>query len=304
LRALTCKAKQKCSLVDTSQVKVARLSCTWPKDGRTSLDVRLEQDTVQSGKIRGHSGRPEKDCTRSQSCVRVLANEFRKFGMKMMKRIIPFLLLTVILTGCDNPKPDNPADTPAAETKRRSPVERTFVSPPIVASARFQVGKTTIYDPAYVSLAYPGGDVPIERGVCTDVVVRALRDSLHIDLQELVHEDMKMAFSEYPKLWGLKKPDRHIDHRRVPNIATYFGRKGYFVGVSEKPEDYLPGDFVTCTVGRNLPHIMIVSDAKTPAGVPLVIHNIGSGTKEENRLFNFPITGHYRIKAKQISNHD
>lgn len=169
-------------------------------------------------------------------------------------------------------------------------------SSPIARAARSQVGRTVIYDSAYVGLKYPGGDVPIERGVCTDVVIRALRKARNIDLQQLVHEDMKSAFSQYPTIWGLKRPDSNIDHRRVPNLITFFERKGYSVGVTQKPEDYLPGDIVTSTVGRNRPHIMIVSDKKTTAGVPLVIHNIGSGTKEENRLFSFPITGHYRIE--------
>ena len=107
---------------------------------------------------------------------------------------------------------------------------------------------------------------------------------------------MKANFSKYPAQWGLTRPDRNIDHRRVPNLKTYFKRKGYALAVTRKKEDYLPGDLVTCTVGRNLPHIMIVSYRKGPEGIPLVIHNIGSGAKEENRLFEFPLTGHYRIK--------
>jgi len=235
----------------------------------------------------------------SRSAAEPSSHRMRKVSMNTMKRIIPVMLLAVMLAGCDKPKPGMPSEAPLAETKPQPQVGQVMASPPIVASARLQVGSTIIYDPAYVNLTYPGGDVPIERGVCTDVVIRALRDSLDMDLQKLVHEDMKTAFSEYPQIWGLKKPDRNIDHRRVPNLATYFRRKGYFVAVSNKPEDYLPGDMVTCTVGGNLPHIMIVSDAKTTGGVPLVIHNIGSGAKEENRLFDFPITGHFRIKALQ-----
>ncbi|MCL1919516.1 MAG: DUF1287 domain-containing protein [Kiritimatiellaeota bacterium] len=167
---------------------------------------------------------------------------------------------------------------------------------PIVVAARRQVGKTLAYDSGYVRLTYPMGDIPIERGVCTDVVIRALRDALKMDLQQLVHEDMTSSFSAYPNNWGLKQPDRNIDHRRVPNLKKYFERKGFSVAVSKKPGDYLPGDLVTCTVAGNRPHIMIVSDKKTPKGVPLVIHNIGRGTQEEDRLFSFPLTGHYRIK--------
>ena len=166
----------------------------------------------------------------------------------------------------------------------------------IVAAARRQVGKTLYYDPTYVRLAYPMGDVPIETGVCTDVVIRALRDALKMDLQQLVHRDMTAAFSEYPKNWGLKKPDPNIDHRRVPNLRKYFSRMGYSLKVADKPENYLPGDIVTCTLPGNIPHIMVVSDEKTKDGTPLVIHNIGGGAKEENRLFDFPTTGHYRVK--------
>lgn len=168
-------------------------------------------------------------------------------------------------------------------------------SPPIVAAARAQVGVTTIYDPAYVDLDYPGGDVPIKRGVCTDVVIRALRDGVGLDLQKLVHEDMASAFGEYPKTWGLTKPDSNIDHRRVPNLRCYFERKQFSLPVTTKRQDYLAGDLVSCTVFPNLPHIMIVSDKKNYNGVPLVIHNIGQGAQEEDRLFEFPITGHYRI---------
>jgi len=173
--------------------------------------------------------------------------------------------------------------------------EPARASPPIVSAARAQVGRTVVYDPSYVRLDYPAGDVPVERGVCTDVVVRALRDALDMDLQKLVHEDMKSAFSEYPKIWGLKRPDPNIDHRRVPNLRCYFQRKGYSISVTRTARDYLPGDLVTCTVPRNRPHIMVASDRKTREGIPLVIHNIGSGTKEENRLFDFRLTGHYRV---------
>ena len=163
----------------------------------------------------------------------------------------------------------------------------------LVKAARSQVGVTVTYDPAYVGLDYPNGDVPRDRGVCTDVVIRALRKT-GFDLQKLVHEDMKGNFTKYPKTWGLKRPDRNIDHRRVPNLRTYFQRRGIANPVPKKLSDYLPGDIVTCTVPRNLPHVMIVSDRKAADGTPLVIHNIGAGAKEENVLFSFPLTGHYR----------
>lgn len=167
----------------------------------------------------------------------------------------------------------------------------------IVAAARKQIGVTTRYVPDYIAIAYPGGDVPKETGVCTDVVIRALRGTGH-DLQKLLHEDMKSHFSSYPKIWGLKRTDRNIDHRRVPNLKTFFKRRGKSLSVTRKKENYHPGDLVTCTVAGNRPHIMIVSNKKNARGVPLVIHNIGSGAKEEDRLFDFPITGHYRYFAK------
>ena len=168
---------------------------------------------------------------------------------------------------------------------------------PIVQAARSQIGKTTIYDPAYVKLEYPGGDLPVERGVCTDVVIRALRKGVRLDLQKSVHEDMEKAFAQYPKIWGLKKTDRNIDHRRVPNLRRFFERKGWSLGVSKKKRDYLAGDLVSCLVVKR-PHIMIVSDKRAKDGTPLVIHNIGSGAQEENALFDYPITGHFRIKVE------
>lgn len=169
----------------------------------------------------------------------------------------------------------------------------------LVVAARAQVGKTTTYDPAYVTLKYPGGDLPIEKGVCTDVVVRALRASWSVDLQKLVHEDMAANFAVYPKIWGLKKTDASIDHRRVPNLQKFFERRGLKLAVTQEAADYQPGDLVTCTVAGKLPHIMIVSDKKTSDGRPLVIHNIGAGAQEEDCLFTYPLTGHYRWKAEK-----
>ena len=168
----------------------------------------------------------------------------------------------------------------------------------IVRAARAQIGKTLRYDPNYRALDYPNGDVPIEVGVCTDVVVRALRTSLGLDVQKLIHEDMKRHFSSYPQNWGLKQPDKNIDHRRVPNLQTYFKRSGYELAVSKNPQDYLAGDLVTCVVPPKLPHIMIVSDRTNVVGRPLIIHNIGAGAQEEDRLFEFKITGHYRITKR------
>lgn len=164
----------------------------------------------------------------------------------------------------------------------------------LVKDARTQIGQTVSYDPAYTALAYPMGDVPLHKGVCTDVVVRALRHQ-GMDLQELIHKDMKANFSAYPKKWRLKSPDKNIDHRRVPNIATYFNRKGYAVKSTHQPHEFKAGDIVTWDLPKGLVHIGIVSDKKSATGTPLIIHNIGSGTKEENILFKFKITGHYRL---------
>jgi uncharacterized protein YijF (DUF1287 family) len=167
----------------------------------------------------------------------------------------------------------------------------------IAIAAQAQIGVTRHYDPAYSRLAYPGGDVPRERGVCTDVIVRALRVSRGMDLQKLVHEDVSTNWSAYPhqKRWGLDKPDPNIDHRRVPNLMTYFARAGYGRAPTRKPGDYLPGDIVAWDLGRGVLHIGIVSDLSTLEGTPLIIHNIGAGAREEDILFRHGIIGHYRL---------
>lgn len=165
----------------------------------------------------------------------------------------------------------------------------------LVKDARSQIGQTLTYDPAYTRLSYPMGDVPIQKGVCTDVVIRALRKQ-NIDLQKVIHEDMKRNFKAYPQLWGLKNTDRNIDHRRVPNIAKYMTRQGYSVQKSPfKTALFKAGDIVTWDLGRGLVHIGIVSDRKSISQVPLIIHNIGRGTQEEDILLQYKITGHYRI---------
>jgi len=165
----------------------------------------------------------------------------------------------------------------------------------LVRAARAQIGVTVRYDPAYVRLAYPGGDVPPDRGVCTDVVIRACRKAYGCDLQRLVHEDIRRAFFAYPKIWGRKRPDSNIDHRRVPNLQAFFERHKARLPVSKRGADYLPGDLVTQMLPGSLPHIVIVSDQRRGDGLPLVIHNIGQGTREEDWLFGAPITGHYRF---------
>jgi uncharacterized protein len=150
------------------------------------------------------------------------------------------------------------------------------------------------YDPAYVKIAYPGGDVPATTGVCTDEVIRAYR-SLGIDLQKEVYEDMKQSGSAYPRRWGLSRPDPNIDHRRVPNLMVFFSRKGESLTTAARATDYAPGDLVTWDLGGNVPHIGMVVDQKSPSsGRYLIVHNIGAGPKMEDVLLNWKITGHYR----------
>jgi len=154
--------------------------------------------------------------------------------------------------------------------------------------------QSVVYDPTYFRIDYPNGDVPANRGVCTDVVIRAYR-KVGIDLQRKVHEDMKANFSKYPKKWGLKSTDRNIDHRRVPNLMTFFGRKGISLPVTTSAKDYIPGDVVCWNLGGAVTHIGIVVNRKSADGVRyLIVHNIGSGQVLEDCLFNFTIIGHYR----------
>lgn len=163
----------------------------------------------------------------------------------------------------------------------------------LVDAALAQIGVTTGYDPRYRRLAYPDGDVDRATGVCSDVVIRAYRE-LGLDLQVAVHEDMRRAWGEYPKLWDARKPDRSIDHRRVPNLQTYFRRHGQVVATSIDPADYAPGDLVTWTLPSGVPHIGIVSRSRRDQR-PLMIHNIGAGVQEEDVLFAYAISGHYRL---------
>jgi uncharacterized protein len=167
----------------------------------------------------------------------------------------------------------------------------------LVRAARAQVGVTVHYDPAYARIAYPGGDVPVARGVCADVVIRALRRQ-GIDLQQLVHEDMRRHFAAYPRAWGLRKPDPNIDHRRVLNLETYFRRRGFALRGSFEPADFRPGDIVSWRLPGNYPHIGIVSDRKAAdgSGRPLVIHNVGHGAREEDVLYAWPQAGHFRLR--------
>lgn len=150
------------------------------------------------------------------------------------------------------------------------------------------------YDPSYYSIDYPGGDVPADKGVCTDVIIRAYR-KLGTDLQKLVHEDMKAHFNLYPNIWGLQSTDKNIDHRRVPNLMKFFERHGSVKNITKNPADYLPGDIVCWNLGGGTTHIGIMSHLKSGDGKRhLVIHNIGAGQVAEDMLFDFKIIGHYR----------
>jgi hypothetical protein len=164
----------------------------------------------------------------------------------------------------------------------------------VVRGALAQVGVTRGYDPAYRSIPYPNGDVPIQSGVCTDVVIRAFRRA-GLDLQKLVHEDMRANFKAYPRNWGLTRPDRNIDHRRVPNLATFFRRQGRALPVTRRGADYRPGDVITWRLSSGIPHIGLVSSTPVRGTDRYhVIHNIGSGAQHEDVLFAYEVTGHYR----------
>jgi len=167
----------------------------------------------------------------------------------------------------------------------------------LVSAARSQVGTTLYYDPSYQRIAYPMGDVPPERGVCSDVVVRAFRD-VGIDLQAEVHGDMKRHFAAYPRIWGLQKTDANIDHRRVPNLATWLRRRGMSRPVPPDAAGWQPGDIFTSLVDGRSTHIGFVSDRVGPRG-PLIVHNIGLGVHEEDGLLASPITGRFRWSVDQ-----
>lgn len=164
----------------------------------------------------------------------------------------------------------------------------------VLASAHAQTQRTRLYDPAYVVLPYPSGDVPADRGVCTDVVIRCLRAG-GVDLQRAIHEDMQAHFAAYPHQWGLRRPDPNIDQRRVPNQQTFFARHGKSLPVTKNGADYLPGDIVTWRLPGGLAHTGVVSDAVV-AGTNrrAMIHNIEQGAREEDVLFAWAVTGHYR----------
>ena len=173
--------------------------------------------------------------------------------------------------------------------------EKSFAEKLSDAAISITKDKVT-YDPKYVSIPYPNGDVPKNTGVCTDVVIRAYR-KLGVDLQKEVHEDMKRNFALYPKTWGLRSTDTNIDHRRVPNLQVFFTRKGKSLGIAEKASDYKTGDLVTWMINDKLPHIGIVTNKKSADGKRnLIVHNVGGGQVLEDCLFKYKITGRYTYR--------
>jgi uncharacterized protein len=197
--------------------------------------------------------------------------------------------LLMVTVGCTQPKMPSLLSTAPIETQVASPKVKQ-----VLQAAMEQTNYTRSYDPAYVAIAYPGGDVPRESGVCTDVVIRAYR-AIGVDLQQEVHEDMKRNFAAYPQYWGLSGTDTNIDHRRVPNLMKYFERQGKAIAITKRKEDYLPGDVVTWNLGEGQEHIGIVTQFKSAqTGQFLMVHNIGAGARLEDIVLNWPIIGHYR----------
>jgi uncharacterized protein len=230
-----------------------------------------------------------------------LLNLQTKFLSTSSRLISSLIIVTVsaALIGCSSAPslplltskdPKSAASNRRALSKDATPLDR------LIFGTVEQTTYTFIYDPAYVKLDYPMGDVPLERGVCADVVVRAFRKA-GIDLQKEVHEDMTKNFSAYPNRWGARRPDKNIDHRRVANLMTYFERKGRSLSLSKDPKEYLPGDIVAWNLNKDgsLLHIGMISDEKSEdSSNYLVVHNIGSGAKFEDVLFAWEIIGHYR----------
>lgn len=200
---------------------------------------------------------------------------------KNMKPIYLFLFLISLLTAEFNGQLQT-ANKPS--TAKLSDAAIAIIDPKI------------IYDPSYFSIKYPNGDIPKNKGVCTDVIIRSYR-KLGIDLQKEVHEDIKSHFSKYPNLkkWGMTKTDSNIDHRRVPNLAIFFERKGTKLAVSKSANDYKTGEIVTWLINNKLPHIGIITDRKSNDGKRnLIVHNVGNGQVLEDCLFSYTIVGHYK----------
>lgn len=226
------------------------------------------------------------------------------------------LLIASLLLACLGPACDPPtnADSPSQQRARGDlgaaptglSVNRDWRSARLPfglrlsAAAEERALQSVTYDAAYVRIPYPNGDVAPDRGVCSDEVIRAYR-LLGIDLQRLVHEDMRRAFPAYPKRWGLARPDPNIDHRRVPNLATFFSRQGASLPVTSRGRDYKPGDVVTFALPDGRPHVGIVTERMSANGErPLIMHNIGFGPQIEDMLFSLSVTGRFRYAGPGV----
>lgn len=219
--------------------------------------------------------------------------------MQLYKLVFLFVITLLASTACETryeiqalnqgpAVPQNPKTKPLPDNA--SPLLKQMLEGAIA-----QAGVTTEYDPAYVALDYPNGDVPEKTGVCSDVVVRAFRKS-GIDLQKEVHEDIKTARSAYPTKWGANAPDKNIDHRRVLNLMKYFERRGKSLPISDAAADYQPGDVVAWELTNGIDHIGIVTNMLSEsADRYLIVHNIGAGTRIEDVMFAWTIKGHYRV---------
>ena len=208
-----------------------------------------------------------------------------KFAMKF-----PYTLLIIFLFISCNQKEKSNTFSQTTPTAAKNFAEK-------LSNAAISIIDPSIdYDPAYFSIEYPNGDVPKNKGVCTDVIIRSYR-KLGIDLQKEVHEDMIENFSKYPNLekWGMTKTDTNIDHRRVPNLEIFFERNGQKLSITQDPKDYKTGEIVTWLINNKLPHIGIVTSKKSSDGKRnLIVHNVGNGQVLQDCLFEYKIVGHYR----------
>jgi uncharacterized protein YijF (DUF1287 family) len=216
----------------------------------------------------------------------------------VIMRYFAVILLPFFLAGCGERSVQTPplqvSQAPAPRVA--SAVEVASSARPLVQAARERLAASVVYDGRYVGIDYPGGDVDPGIGVCTDVVIRSYRAAHGFDLQKVVHEDMRADFDAYPTNWGHTRPDKNIDHRRVPNLEVWFTRAGHALPITQNAADYRPGDVVSWRLsGDGVPHIGIISDRVAADGTPLIIHNIGRGPEEDNMLFAARITGHFRF---------
>ena len=216
---------------------------------------------------------------------------------QLKRSLIPILCFLILLAGCHSPshRGSSKGALPDRPVFKALPANSSPQLKQLIEGAVSQAGVTTGYDPSYVNIQYPMGDVPINTGVCSDVLVRAFRKA-GVDLQKEVHDDMARAWNEYPKRWGLNGPDPNIDHRRVLNLMKYFERAGKSVPITDEPDDYLPGDVVAWDLGGGTYHIGMVTNMLSETQREcLIVHNIGAGTRAEDVLLNWTIKGHYRF---------